>query len=229
MDKPLAKPRGLSVRAAILIGIVAVLAIGILLGIPSLRRWANADRVLSASSVRMARAQIGELVRDAPAQGRILAALHPTLFAPATGIVQLEVRAGVSVKKGDALVHIQSPELLSRLAQETARLEGLRSAVGRQALSAKQTVLKDEQAVSLLAVRLSAAQRLLQRAENMFNLGLLTSIDLAKAKDDVQLAELELAHARDNLKVERDIAEFDLKDKNLEAARQASVEAELRR
>src|SRR5262245_2775433 len=100
MDKPLAKPRGLSARARILMGVAAVTALGIALGIPSLRRWANADRVLAASSVRTAKAQIGELVRDAPAQGRILAALHPTLFAPATGIVELKVRAGASVKKG---------------------------------------------------------------------------------------------------------------------------------
>lgn len=214
------------IAAAVIV--LALFALGALAA-PSLRKWNAADRVVASSTVRTANAEVGDLVRDAPAQGRIVAALHPTLWAPAPGIVELVVRAGAQVKKGDVLVRIESPELRSRLAQETARLAALKSAVGRQALSGRETILRDDQAVSLAEVRLSAADRLLERAQRMFDEGLYTKIDLEKAKDDKRLAELELTHARETAKLEKEIASFDQRDKGLEATREGAVAAELER
>ncbi len=86
MDKPVAKAKGLSRGAwiAVLAGAAALGAI--LFAIPTIRRWSRADRSISAAQVRIGEVTRGELVRDTSADGRVVAALHPTLFTPSAGI-----------------------------------------------------------------------------------------------------------------------------------------------
>ena len=87
--------------------------------------WAAGSRSFDADSVRIAEVRRGDLVRDISAEGRVIAANSPTLYAVAGGTVDLAVVAGDAVEKGDVLATIDSPELRSRLAQEEATLAGL--------------------------------------------------------------------------------------------------------
>jgi HlyD family secretion protein len=230
MDRPIARPkrRPFHLLAAGLVA-AALVAGAARLASPHVKRWSAAEGSVAAASLRTARVAAGDIVRDAPAQGRVVAARHPTLYAPASGLVNLSVRAGDAVKKGDTLLRIDSPELRSRLAQETATLGVLRSATARQSLAIRQIGLREAQAVALLEVRLSAAHRQREAAKLAFEQAVMTRLAFAKAEDDARLAELELVHARDTARLEEELAAFDYRDKGLQAERQAAVVAELTR
>ena len=135
MDKAIAKPRGLSIRQIAGIATGALLIGGLVLALPTIRRWSRAERSVDAARLRTGVVVRGDLERDVSAQGRIVAALHPTLFSPAQGIVTLTVKAGTEVKKGQVLARIESPELRSRLAQERSTLASLRVGPGPPARS----------------------------------------------------------------------------------------------
>src|SRR5690349_14375933 len=103
MDKPIAKKqRPASVRFALIaVGALAIVALIARTVAPIVKRWSHAETSLSGAAVHTAVVGKGDVVRDAPAQGRVIAARHPTLFSPSSGIVNLLVRAGATVKKGD--------------------------------------------------------------------------------------------------------------------------------
>lgn len=229
MDKVIEKPKGLSRRTLFLILGGAVAAALFALTIPAITRWSRADRSVHASTVRIGEVRRGTLVRDASAQGRIVASLHPTLFTPAAGIVTLSVKAGAEVRKGQLLARIESPELRSRLEQERATYLSLQSTLERGKIAIRQGVLKNAQSVNLLELRLQAAGRMLERAQRVFDEGLLNKTDFEKAKDDVKIAELELKNARETARLEAETGTFEVREAQLQAGRQASALAELQR
>ena len=229
MDKVIEKPRGLSRRTLVLTGAGALALLLLALAFPMIARWSRAERSVPAASVRIGEVTKGTLVRDTSAQGRIVASLHPTLFSPAQGIVTLKVKAGSEVQKGQPLASIESPELLSRLAQERATFLSLQSSLSRAKISGHQNVLKNAQSVSLLELRLQATRRLLERADRVYSEGLLNKTDYEKAHDDVKIAELELKNARETAKLEADTTGFEIREGVLQTERQASAVAELQR
>jgi HlyD family secretion protein len=229
MDKPVEKSKGLTKKTALLAAAGGVVLLSAAFAIPAARRWSRADRSVAAHEIRVATVSRGELLRDAAAQGRIVAALHPTLFSPSQGIVTLLVKAGAEVKKGQPLARIDSPELSSKLAQEKATLLSMESSLDRQKISARQAALKNAQNVDLLEVRLQAATRLLERAQRTFDEGLLNKTDYEKAKDDLKIAQLELANAKEATKLDAETGAFDIRDKELQVTRQASISSELQR
>ena len=70
--------------------------------------------------VRIAEVTRGPFIRDVSAQGTVVAAVSPTLFAPATGTVHFLVQAGDVVKKGQVIAKVDSPELRNELAARTS-------------------------------------------------------------------------------------------------------------
>ncbi|MEO6326731.1 MAG: efflux RND transporter periplasmic adaptor subunit [Thermoanaerobaculia bacterium] len=229
MDKVVEKQKGLSKKTIVLLAIAGVLILAVAALIPTIRRWSRADRSVLANQIRIGAVARGELVRDASAQGKIVASLHPTLFSPSPGIVSLSVRAGDAVKKGQLLGRVESPELRSRLLQERSTVSSLESALERQKISARQAELKNAQNIALLEVKLQAAGRLLERAQRTFAEGLLNKTDFEKAKDDLQIATLELKNAKETALLEADTARFDIRDRQLQTEREASVLNELQR
>ena len=229
MDKPVAKARGLSrgMWIAVIGGVVALAAV--LFALPTIRRWSRAERSIAAAQVRLGEVTRGELVRDTSADGRVVAALHPTLFTPSAGIVALAIKAGDAVKKGQVLARVESPELKSRLFQERSSLASLRSALERQKIDARQDAIKNAHAIDLLEVRLSAARRLAERAQLAWDEKILNKNDYEKALDDVKIAELELKNARETAKLAIETADFDIKSRQLALERQGSLSEELQR
>jgi HlyD family secretion protein len=229
MDKPLDKATGVSRRVLLASGLAAVGIVGIVMAVPTLRRWARADRAVEAATLRVADVTRGDLERDVSAQGRIVAALHPTLFSPAQGTVAVAVKAGTQVKKGQVLARVESPELMSRLVQEKSTLLSSQSDFERQRIAARQAAARNQQNVDVLRVRLAAAQRALERARQTFDQGLLNRVDLEKAQDDVQVASLERKNAEDSRGLEQETLAFEVKNRGQLVARQQSVVAELQR
>src|SRR5436190_19808148 len=97
MDRPL-RHRRLTVRRAVIGGgIAAGLAVAGFALFPTIRRWVESERAVDGSSLRYGEVTVGDLDRDVVSQGRVVAALHPTLFSPAQGIATLAVKAGANV------------------------------------------------------------------------------------------------------------------------------------
>ena len=69
-----------AVGAGVLVVLVSILS-----------TWMSAEASVSADRVRTALVNRGDLVRDLNVQGRVVAAVSPTLYSPATGTVTLAV------------------------------------------------------------------------------------------------------------------------------------------
>ncbi|MGH9420507.1 MAG: efflux transporter periplasmic adaptor subunit, partial [Thermoanaerobaculia bacterium] len=100
MDRPVAPGSAFTRPRIIAGGVVLVVLIGIAFAFPAIRRWSRADRAVDGSTLSIGVVTRGDLVRDVSVQGRVVAALHPTLISPAQGVVALRTKAGSVVRKG---------------------------------------------------------------------------------------------------------------------------------
>ena len=205
-------------------GLGLLLAIGWLLA-----GWSSGSRSFDGSRVRIAEVTRGDLVRDISADGRVIAANSPTLYAIAGGTVTLEVVAGDVVEKGEALAVIDSPELRSELAQEQATLASLEAEAGRAALDAQIARSAARQALDQAGIDRQAAERDLERNQRAYEGGAVAQIDVARSQDNLKKAELGLAHARREFTLQGQGAGLDSRNKQLLADRQRAVVSELQR
>ena len=90
--------------------------------VPAAKRWASASVTVSTDRLRVATVLRGDLTRDVSVQGRVIAAVSPTLYAPAPGTITLAVDAGAAVEEGQVLATIASPALTNDLEQAQATL-----------------------------------------------------------------------------------------------------------
>jgi HlyD family secretion protein len=152
--------------------------------------WLGSERSVDVSRLRIAEVTRGTLVRDASVNGRVVAAISPTLYAPAASTVTLKIRAGDAVKKGDLLAVLDSPDLSNQLAREQATLAQLEAEVARQRILAqKQKLLARRDADEAEVARLGAA-RILQRTEGGYKAGAIAEVDFLRAQDALKSAEI---------------------------------------
>jgi HlyD family secretion protein len=229
MDKPVEQPKGLSRPQLILIAAGGVILLAVAFSIPAILRWSRADLAVDATRLNFGVVKRGDLDRDVSGQGRVVAALHPTLFTPVAGIVTLGVKAGTEVKKGQLLARVESPELMSRRVQERSTLAALQSDLGRQEIAARQAAQRAKQTADVLGMRLAAAERAMTRAEELSQQGLINRVDFERAKDELELARLEAASATQTAQFERESLTFEVQNRRLQVARQESVVLETER
>ena len=158
-----AKPR--TRQRLILAAITVVFLVVIWSLLPVVQRWASSSVSVPKDRLRLATVTRADLVRDVSVQGRVVAAVSPSLFAPADGTITLLVEAGARVGKDQLLATLDSPELQNRLQQEQASLDGLSVELDRQRIEAKQKTLDNQKSVDLAHVTLVAAERERRRAE----------------------------------------------------------------
>ena len=207
---------------------VAALVVLVAIGFAA-RAWLGASRSFDSARVRVAEVTRGDMVRDIAADGRVIAANNPVLYAISAGTVTLKVVAGDVVKQGQELAVIDSPELRSKLAQEQATLAGLQAEASRATLDAtlaRATAQKDtDQAV----IERQAAVRDLERYKRGFDGGAVPQVDVAKAEDTVKKSDIQLEHARKDAMLKAQGADLDARNKRLLADRQRAVVTEVER
>lgn len=191
--------------------------------------WMSGGRSFDASRVRVAEVTRGDLVRDISADGRVIAANSPTLYAIAGGTVALKVVAGDVVKKGQALAEIDSPELRSKLAQEGSTLASMEAEASRALLDAQITRSTASKLLDQAQIERTAAQRDLERYQRAYEGGAVSQNEYAKAQDELKKADIGLAAARKDSGLQGEGAGLDSRNKRLLADRQRAVVTELQR
>lgn len=227
MDRPVVAQRNPRVLAMAIGGVILLVAI--VAAIPAILRWTRADKAVDASMLRYATVTRGDLLRDLSLQGRVVAALSPTLFSSGQGIVTLRAHAGAQVKQGDVLAVIESKELRSALDQAQSQYLSSRAELDRQKILSRQTALRAQQQVELMTLRLAAAKRQLGRVETTFKEGLSNKADYETAQDNVRIAAMELEQARSELALSKENSGFEVTTREQQVLRQQSVASELQK
>lgn len=217
-------------KRLVIAGASAVLVVSSLLfAAPWVERWANAAVSVPYDRIRTATVTRGDLVRDVSVQGRVVAAVSPTLYATETGTITLLVEAGEQVMAGQVLATVESPDLASALRQGESALEQRRMELERQRIESKQQALEKRKAADLADVALVAAKREKRRADDAHARGVIPLIDYEKAQDDLRNAELAHEHATADADLFNERLAFELRASEFDLGRQELVVEDLRR
>jgi HlyD family secretion protein len=225
IDQAPRRRRRLMIAGGVVLGLVVLTA----LLVPALQRYTGSQVAVPAARLRLAQVTRGEFVRDVVVEGVVVAAVSPTLFAPADGNVTFRVQPGDKVAIGDVLAVVDSPELTNRLEQERATLQSLETGLERRTIEKKMQELRNRQTADLAAVDVQAAERELRRAESSRAENVISERDYEKARDDLERARLQHAHALENARLESESLAFELKTLALERDRQRLLMNDLER
>lgn len=190
------------------------------IAVPVVKRWANATVTVPMDRLRLATVSRGDLVRDVSVQGRVIAAISPTLYSTAAGSITLYVEAGAAVEEGKLVAVVDSPELANTLQQAQSSLEQLSLDLERQRIESRQLALDRRKAADLADVALVAAKREKRRADEANKVSVISVIDYEKAQDDLRNAELAYEHAVADANLFDERLTFELKARELEVGRQ---------
>jgi len=210
-------------------GSVLILLVALWVAVPALNKWSSTSASVPLDRLRIAEVVRGDLVRDVSVQGRVVAAVSPTLYAPADGTITLQVEAGASVEQDQVLAVVDSPELENQLQQAQATLEEQEMQLERQRIESKQQALEKRKGADLADVALVAARREMRRAEEAHERGVIPVIDYEKAKDDLRNAELAFEHAVADADLFDERLTFELRAQELSRNRQRLFVSELQR
>jgi HlyD family secretion protein len=227
-DRPIERPslwrRHGKLAAAAL---VAVVGLCVLLGV--WLRYAGAGASVDRSRLTLATVERGSFVRDIVADGQVVAAVSPTLYANALGTVSLKVHAGDSVSKGQVLAEVDSPDLTAKLAQEEATAVSLRIDWQRATLDAERTLSQLKDAFEQAQVDQKTAQRELDRSRKAYELGSYTELQALKAQDALEKARFGYTQAKLNYESQPKQNRFDVDSKKALYDRQQLLVADLHR
>ncbi|WP_024592686.1 MULTISPECIES: HlyD family efflux transporter periplasmic adaptor subunit [unclassified Pseudoalteromonas] len=183
----------------------------------------SAKSSISRSKVQIAKVHVKALIRDIAASGKIVAANAPKIYSPERGFIDLKVKAGDTVKQGDTLALLQSPELTNELKQQESVLKRLEGEQQRQHLQARRQTLTLNKTLDMAQVELNAAERENRRAQLSIQKHLISQIDLEKAVDDLSRANLSYKHAQQEVLLAKDTLAFELQAAKSDVTRQQLI------
>ena len=227
-DRPIERPslwrRHGKLAAAAL---AAVVGLCVLLGF--WLRYSGAGASVARSRLTIATVERGSFVRDIVADGQVVAAVSPTLYANALGTVSLKAHAGDSVSQGQVLAVVDSPDLTAKLAQEEATAVSLHIDWQRATLEAERTLSQLKDAFEQAQVDQKTAQRELDRTRKAYELGSYTELQALKAQDALEKAQFGYTQAKLNYESQPKQNRFDIDSKKALYDRQQLLVADLRR
>jgi HlyD family secretion protein len=208
---------GLSVAAALVVLTVWLL------------RFSGINSSVDRSRLTIATVERGLFVRDVAADGQVVAASSPTLYAIESGIIALRVHAGDAVKKGQVLAVIDSPDLTAKLSQEQASLESMRVDWQRAQLDAASKLRQLSDAFDQAKVDRTTAQRESDRSRKAYELGSYSELQALKAQDALEKADFTFRQAQADFAAAPRQTQFDVSSKKALFDRQQLVVTDLRR
>ncbi len=192
-------------------------------------RWLDGTGSIDGDRLRTAEVTRGTLVRDAAVNGRVVAAISPTLYAPVPGTIVLKIRAGDTVKQGDELAVLESPELTNQLARERQLEAQLAAQMGSARIATDKQRLQARREADEAAIALTAATREVERAEAAFAAKIITELELMRARDALDGARIRDKNARAGAKLAGQSAGFDLDTARSQHEQQRLAVADLER
>jgi HlyD family secretion protein len=208
---------------------VATALLGISLLVPWMMKASGVRASVAASRVTLGTVTRGRFVRDFAADGRVVAAGSPMLYSPASGKVSLRVQAGDAVRRGQVLATIDSPDIVAKLEQERASLQGLSFDLQRARLEADRGAAEAGELHAQAEVDHRTAQRELERSRRAHERGAYSELQLLRTEDALEKARFRLEQARRVLAAQPEQARFDVHGREALVARQRSVVEELSR
>ncbi len=226
-DTVLARPKGRRrlVVAAVVVAVLALTA----WSVPQARHLWGTGSSVSLDRLGLDDVGRGPFVRDIQAEGRVVAAFSPTLFAPQSGAVTLQVHAGDTVRKGQVLGTIASPDLTARLAQELAAADTLQTDTLRSKVDASEQHAALQGARENAAIDVKAAETDLMRQQRAFDAGAAPGMQVDHARDALEKARIALSHAEAGLHSKDDSLKFDVQSREQAHARQVLLVEDLKR
>lgn len=194
-----------------------------------LYRFSGAGVSISRDRVSLATVERGNFVRDVAADGQVVAAVSPTLYANVAGTITLKVHAGDAVSRGQELAVIDSPDLAAKLSQEDATLQGLKVDWQRARLDAHHKLLQLRDAYSQAEVDQKTAQRELERSRKAYELGAYSELQALRAQDSLEKAKFVFAQAKVNYESQPELNKFDIDSKKSLLDRQQFMVTDLQR
>ena len=150
---------------------------------PGIGRLFSASSSVSSTRLSFADVERGPFVRDIAAEGKVVAAVSPTLYATYGGAVTLQVHAGDTVKKGQALAVIDSPELTNKLAQEQSKADAMQVDYLQSQVDARTKRSDLQKAFDNAQIDEKSAETNLSREQKASDAGAATGAAVDQAKD----------------------------------------------
>ncbi len=208
----------------------ALVALGLIaLGAPRIARLFSAQASVSAARLSFAMVERGDFTRDIAAEGKVIAAVSPTLYAASAGTVTLKVHAGDQVQRDQVVASIDSPDLSSKLAQEKAALGSFEVDYQRAQLDARRQQMTVQENFDRAQVDQQTAAREVQRSDKAYQEGAYSELSLLRAKDALEKANFDLEHMRKELQLEPEQLRFDVQSKLLARDHEQLLVADLQR
>ena len=214
-------------RKLILIALAGVAAVGVLVFI--LARYSGAGASVDRARVSIATVERGNFVRDIAADGQVVAAVSPTLYANALGTVTLKVHAGDTVAKGQVLAVVDSPDLTAKMSQEEATLASLRLDWQRATLDAEHKLSQLRDAYNQAEVDQKTAQRERDRSRKAYELGSYSELQALRAEDALEKAQFAFQQAKSTYDSQPKQNRFDIDSKKALLDRQQFLVDDLKR
>lgn len=215
-------------RKKVVLGVV--LAVGLVIAsVVLVRAFANTTKSINISRIKIAQVTRGDLVRDVAVNGRMVAAISPTLYSTAPSTVSLKVKAGDMVKKGDIVAELSSPDLSNLLKREQANYDQLEAEVGRQKILARKQKLIARRDADQAEIERVTAERTFARFEKAGPDGVISKIEYMKVKDALVTAEIRAKHAEQAAALESEDVDLNLKTKSAQLEQQRLVRDDAQR
>ncbi len=194
-----------------------------------LLRYQGAGRSVDLSRLSIATVERGSFVRDIAADGQVVAAVSPTLYANALGTVSLKMHAGDTVTKGQVLAIVDSPDLTAKLSQERAAADSQQIDLQRAAIDANQKLMQLRDAFNQAQVDEKTAQRERDRSRKAYELGAYSELQALRAEDALEKAEFALQQAKMNYDAQPKQNRFDLDSRKALYEREQYLVSDLQR
>jgi HlyD family secretion protein len=214
-------------RSLLIAGAAAAIALVALIVL--LLHYSGAGNSVDRSRLSIAAVERGSFIRDIAADGQVVAAVSPTLYADALGTVSLKVHAGDTVTEGEVLAVIDSPDLTAKLSQEEATAASLRIDWQRASLDAENKLMQLRDAFRQAEVDQKTAQRERDRSRKAYELGSYSELQALKAEDSLEKAQFAFEQAKMNYEAQPKQNHFDVDSKKAQFDRQQYLVDDLKR